>query len=211
MDEIVSGYQIVTIEREFASGGSEVGKLVGSRLGIPVYGREILERVAELGHTTADYIEHLEESGTNSLLYSLLAMGNTAAGQSPTIASTDALNLAEAKIIRELAGHGRCVLVGRCSGWVLRQRKDVLNVFIHAGIDYRLRRAVEVYGIAENQAEGVLKRFDRRRSSFYRSNTGKPWHEQNGYHMMLESGLLGTETCADIIASLVEKSRSAGE
>lgn len=125
-------YCIITIEREYASGGSLVGKLVGQALGIPVYGREILEIAAREGGTTPEYIEHLEETDTNSLLYSLVAMAKTVQGQLPQISKTDQLNLLEARIIQRLAQEGPCVIVGRCAGWVLREQPHVLNVFIHA-------------------------------------------------------------------------------
>ena len=118
-------YRVITIEREYASGGTQVGKLAGRALGIPVYGREILEMVAQEGHTTPEYIEHLEETDTNSLLYSLVAMAKTAKGQLPEISRTDQLNLLEGRMIERLAQQGPCVIVGRCAGWVLRERDDV--------------------------------------------------------------------------------------
>ena len=105
-------YCIITIEREYASGGSLVGKLVGQALGVPVYGREILEIAAREGGTTPEYIEHLEETDTNSLLYSLVAMAKTVQGQLPQISKTDQLNLLEARIIQRLAQEGPCVIVG---------------------------------------------------------------------------------------------------
>ena len=197
-------FHIITIEREYASGGTQVGKLTGEALGIPVYGREILEMAAREGGTTPDYIEHLEETDTNSLLYSLVAMANTARGQLPQISKTDQLNLLEGQIIGRLAQQGPCVIVGRCAGWVLRERKDVLSVFIHAGRQERLRRAVEEYGISEEQAAAVLHQFDHRRSNFYHANTGLTWREREGYHMVLDSGLLGVERCAKILVSAVQ-------
>ena len=155
-------YRVITIEREYASGGTQVGKLAGRALGIPVYGREILEMVAQEGHTTPEYIEHLEETDTNSLLYSLVAMAKTAKGQLPEISRTDQLNLLEGRMIERLAQQGPCVIVGRCAGWVLRERDDVLNVFIHAGRQERLRRAVEEYQVPESQAAAVRKIFWKR-------------------------------------------------
>lgn len=199
----MKGFRIVTIEREYASGGTQVGKLTGEALGIPVYGREILEMAAREGGVTPEYIEHLEESCTNSLLYSLMAMANTVKGQLPQISQTDQLNLLEGKIIQQLAQQGPCVIVGRCAGWVLRDRKDVLNVFIHGDKQERLRRAVEEYHIPEDQAGVVLHRFDHRRSNFYHANTGLNWREREGYHMVLDSGLLGAQRCAKILVSAV--------
>ena len=167
-------YCIITIEREYASGGSLVGKLVGQALGIPVYGREILEIAAREGGTTPEYIEHLEETNTNSLLYSLVAQ------------------------------EGPCVIVGRCAGWVLREQPHVLNVFIHADRQERLRRAVEEYGIPQDQAASVLHRFDHRRSNFYHANTGRSWREREGYHMVLDSGLLGVELCSQLLVAAAQ-------
>ncbi len=197
-------FHIITIEREYASGGSQVGKLTGEALGIPVYGREILEMAAREGGTTPDYIEHLEETDTNSLLYSLVAMAKTTQGQLPQISKTDQLNLLEGKIIQRLAQERPCVIVGRCAGWVLRERKDVLSVFIHAGRQERLHRAVEEYGVPQEQAAAVLHRFDHRRSNFYHANTGLTWREREGYHMVLDSGLLGVERCAKILISAAQ-------
>ena len=200
-------YRVITIEREYASGGTQVGKLAGRALGIPVYGREILEMVAQEGHTTPEYIEHLEETDTNSLLYSLVAMAKTAKGQLPEISRTDQLNLLEGRMIERLAQQGPCVIVGRCAGWVLRERDDVLNVFIHASREERLRRAREEYGIPGDHAASTLHRFDHRRSHFYHVNTGGSWRERDGYHLVLDSGLLGAEFCAKILEDVVLRSR----
>ena len=178
-------YRVITIEREYASGGTQVGKLAGRALGIPVYGREILEMVAQEGHTTPEYIEHLEETDTNSLLYSLVAMAKTVKGQLPEISRTDQLNLLEGADDRAAwPSKGPLRHCGAVAGWVLRERDDVLNVFIHAGRQERLRRAVEEYQVPESQAAAVLHRFDHRRSNFYHANTGLSWREREGYHMV---------------------------
>ena len=205
----MKGYRYVTIEREYASGGAQVGQLVGQALGVPVYGREILEMAAQEGGTTPEYMEHLEETDTNSLLYSLVAMAKTTQGQLPQISQTDQLNLLESQIIQRLAQEGPCVLVGRCAGWVLRERQDVLQVFVHADRETRLRRAREEYGVSPDKAPAVLHRYDHRRSNFYHANTGRSWSRREGYHLVLDSGLLGVELCARIVEGAVQASREA--
>ena len=205
----MKGYRYVTIEREYASGGAQVGRLVGQALGMPVYGREILEIAAQEGGTTPEYMEHLEETDTNSLLYSLVAMAKTTQGQLPQISQTDQLNLLESQIIQRLAQEGPCVLVGRCAGWVLRERQDVLQVFVHADRETRLRRAQEEYGVSPDKAPAVLHRYDHRRSNFYHANTGRSWSRREGYHLVLDSGLLGVELCARIVEGAVRASREA--
>ena len=205
----MKGYRYVTIEREYASGGAQVGRLVGQALGMPVYGREILEMAAQEGGTTPEYMEHLEETDTNSLLYSLVAMAKTTQGQLPQISQTDQLNLLESQIIQRLAQEGPCVLVGRCAGWVLRERQDVLQVFVHADRETRLRRAQEEDGVSPDKAPAVLHRYDHRRSNFYHANTGRSWSRREGYHLVLDSGLLGVELCARIVEGAVRASREA--
>ena len=205
----MKGYRYVTIEREYASGWAQVGQLVGQALGMPVYGREILEMAAQEGGTTPEYMEHLEETDTNSLLYSLVAMAKTTQGQLPQISQTDQLNLLESQIIQRLAQEGPCVLVGRCAGWVLRERQDVLQVFVHADRETRLRRAQEEYGVSPDKAPAVLHRYDHRRSNFYHANTGRSWSRREGYHLVLDSGLLGVELCARIVEGAVRASREA--
>ena len=205
----MKGYRYVTIEREYASGGAQVGRLVGQALGVPVYGREILEMAAQEGGTTPEYMEHLEETDTNSLLYSLVAMAKTTQGQLPQISQTDQLNLLESQIIQRLAQEGPCVLVGRCAGWVLRERQDVLQVFVHADRETRLRRAREEYGVSPDKAPAVLHRYDHRRANFYHANTGRSWSRREGYHLVLDSGLLGVELCARIVEGAVRASREA--
>ena len=205
----MKGYRYVTIEREYASGGAQVGRLVGQALGVPVYGREILEMAAQEGGTTPEYMEHLEETDTNSLLYSLVAMAKTTQGQLPQISQTDQLNLLESQIIQRLAQEGPCVLVGRCAGWVLRERQDVLQVFVHADRETRLRRAQEEYGVSPDKAPAVLHRYDHRRSNFNHANTGRSWSRREGYHLVLDSGLLGVELCARIVEGAVRASREA--
>ena len=165
----MKAFQIVTIEREYASGGTQVGRLLGKALGVPVYGREILEIAARESGTTPEYIEQLEETDTNSLLYSLVAMGKTSLGQLPEISRTDQLNVLEGEIIQRLAHQGPCVLVGRCAGWVLRERGDVLNVFIHASREERLRRA------REDGCRGV------RLMSGFERGAAHEFYEHNGY------------------------------
>ncbi|MCI8814495.1 MAG: cytidylate kinase-like family protein [Lachnospiraceae bacterium] len=196
------GYQIVAIEREYATGGQDIGARVGEMLGIPCYGRDILQMAAQEWNTKAEYIEHLEENFTNSLLYSI-GMAARAAGQGDGLTEEGRLFLTENQIVERLAMEGRCVFVGRCAGWALRERTDVLNVFIYANHEYRMRRAVESYGISEKEAQSVLKRFDKRRSGFYEANTARKWRDRQYYHMMLDSSKLGVEVCAKMIAQFL--------
>lgn len=197
-------YHIITIEREYASGGNEIGEKTAARLGIPCYGQEVLERAAERLHTVPERILHLEETSTRSFLYSIGMAMKVATGEHDGLSEEGALYVAEEQVIQNMALEGPCVIVGRCAGWILRERKDVLRVFIHADRDFRRERAVNNYGIAKKEADSVLKQYDRRRSNFYNANTGMSWEDKKGYHIVLDSSSLGIDACVNAVCGLAE-------
>ena len=200
-------YHIIAIEREYASAGQEIGQRTAKRLGIPCYGREILAMAAkELGQPE-HYLEDLEEKSTGSFMYSMYAMANLGKGdsisQGRSLPWESRLFLTESKIIQKLT-QTPAVVVGRCAAHSLREREDVLRVFIHADDAFRKKRAVDTYGIPAQKASEALKRADRRRSGYYRANTGKDWKNSQNYHIVLDSGLLGIERCADILETCIK-------
>lgn len=197
-------YHIITIEREYASGGNEVGEKTAKRLGIPCYGQEVLERAAEIMNTVPERLLNLEETTSNSYLYSLGMAARVITGERDGLTEESALYITEERVIKDMALQGPCVIVGRCAGWTLRERGDVLRVFIHADREFRKKRAVEVYGILPKNAESMLKRYDRRRANFYRANTGMNWADHSGYHLVLDSSTVGIDECVNIISNLAE-------
>lgn len=197
-------YHIITIEREYASGGSEIGTRVGLQLDIPCYGKEVLERAAEKMNTVPERLVQLEETTSNSLLYSLGMANRVAIGERDGLSEEGALYVTEESVIREMAQQGPCVIVGRCAGWILRDRPDVLRVFIHADKEFRRKRARICYGIEDAKTDNVLKRFDRRRSNFYSANTCMRWDDKKGYHLVLDSSRLGIPACVDLICKTAE-------
>lgn len=192
-------YNIIAIERQYASGGNETGECTAEILDIPCYGQEVLNRAAELMHTSPECLLHLEETTSNSLLYSIGMAAKVMKGERDGLSEEGALYVTEERVIKEMAMNGPCVIVGRCAGWILREREDVLRVFIHADREFRKKRAVEVYGIPKSNVENVLKRFDRRRANFYHANTCMSWDDKKGYHLVLDSSHLGIAQCAEII------------
>lgn len=198
-------YHIIAIEREYASGGNEIGERVASKLDIPCYGQEVLKRAADRMNTAPERLLHLEETTSNSLLYSLGMAVKVATGERDGLSEEGALYVTEERVIKDMALQGPCVIIGRCAGWILRDRKDVLRVFIHADRDFRKKRAVERYEVPQNNAENTLKRYDRRRSNFYRANTGMNWDDKKGYHLVLDSSTIGIGECVNIICRLVQE------
>jgi len=149
--------------------------------------------------TTPKQIAHLEESATNSVLYSVAMMAKIVSGESDGLSKESEIYLTEAAIMKELANRGSCIIVGRCANWILRNRNDVINVFIHADMEARKKRAVEEYGLDSDKIELVLKKQDKRRASFYKANTAKIWDDKTSYHMILDSDKLGISKCVELI------------
>lgn len=194
-------YNIITIEREYASGGRKIGKNAAKKLNIPYYGKEILEIAAMRNNIPKQHFERMEETVSNSLIYSIYMMSSVMSGKVNNLPETESLNIEESKIISELAYNGPCIIIGHCAGHVLRDRNDVLNVFIHADWEVRKKRAIEKYGIEKSKAESVLKKYDKRRANYYTANTNKRWNDISNYHLVLDSGKLGIDKCVDIITS----------
>ena len=190
---------IITIERQYGSGGSVIGNLVAQKLGINYYNRKILEMTAERCGISSENLESAEENVPTSFLYSLLLSANPARSMEDSLPLSDKVFLMESRIISEIAEQEKSfVLVGRCGSYILEE-KGCFSVYIYAPPEDRMKRAVEEYGIKENRVESVMKKVDRRRETFFNVNTGKSWQDKDMYSLCLNSSELGDELCAEII------------
>ena len=188
--------RVITISREFGSGGRTIGRKVAERLGIPCYDAEIIEKIAEESGYSGDYIRKEGEGASDrwlSNLFSNRAMGPT---------NQDTIWVIQSRIIRELAEKGPCVIVGRCADYVLRGQADLLNVFIHADPQKRAERIVREYGERDASPLERIREKDRRRAAYHRFYTDLKWGHAQNYHLCLDSGVLGIDKCAELIASL---------
>lgn len=200
------GNKIITIEREFASGGREVGKKVAEKLGIPFYNREILEMAAERCGVSPERLENAEEVAPKSFLYSLMLSSNPTRSIEENLPLSDKIYIIESQIIREVAEKSSCVIVGRCANYILSESQDLFSAFIYSGKQDRIKRAVEDYGVEEKKALSILKKFDKKRETFYSINTGGNWYDKENYDICLNSGKLGIDFCAQLIIEAVENS-----
>lgn len=200
-------FHVIAIEREYASGGQEIGRRVAKRLGIPCYGREILDMASKELGMDRSYLEELEEKTVGSFMYSMYVMAGITKGGG--MSQESRLFLAESEIIRKLT-QTPSVVVGRCAARSLLERQDILRVFIHADTEFRRARAMEEYHIPEPKAMEALKRADRRRNSYYKANTGCDWKDSRHYHMVLDSGQLGIDRCVDIIEACCGQRETQG-
>ena len=191
--------RIITISREFGSGGRTIGKLLAEKLGYAFYDKELTKEVARRSGFSPEFIEESGEyaSARSSLLFALA----TANQYSPeTLSMHDKLYIAQSKLIEELAETGGCVIVGRCADYVLRDRKDCLHVFIYSDMASRAKRIVERYGQTDRSPEKRLAEKDQKRKVYYRNYTGRNWGQAQNYDLCLNSGVLGEELCARIIS-----------
>lgn len=195
-------YKYVVIEREYGSGGTEIGKLLSEKTGIPCYGSEIQREVSEKMNIPVSEIEKYEESATNSLLYSLYAISRMNTDTENILSREDRIFVEQQRLIKDIAMRGRAIFVGRCAGAALDSGSS-LSVFIHADSRFRIERAIEEYGIDKDKAPYIMAKFDKKRRSYYFANTGKRWTDRENYHIILDSGKLGLEGCAEAIAAVL--------
>lgn len=189
---------IITISREFGSGGRTIGKAVARKLGIPCYDAELITEMAKQSGFAEDYVREAGEYAPGGLLNSMF----TSRAGGPT--NEDILWQIQCNMVAQLAKKGPCVIVGRCGDYILRDRPDVLKVFVHADMAFRAKRIVEVYGQREESPEQRLKEKDKRRSTYYRFYTGRKWGQLDTYDLMLNSGVLGIEKCTELICTIFD-------
>ena len=189
----------VTIGRQFGSGGREIGKKVAQALGIPYYDKELLKVAAEKSGLSHEFLSNYDEKPTNSFLYSLvMGQQNVLSGMRGTTVEQLA-SQAQRDAVLSVAEQGSCVIVGRCADYILRDREDVLNVFIHAPIPYRADRVVRLYGESDLSPEKRLEEKDKRRRAYYKHYANRDWGMSQNYHLSLDSSLVGVERCAQLI------------
>lgn len=190
--------RVIAISREFGSGGRTIGKEVAAKLGIPCYDSEIIEKISAETGFAKEYVEKYGEYAVSNSLYNNALAGRTYDGKS----DADKLWLAQKEVITKLAEKSPCVIIGRCADYILRDTADCLSVFIHASDENRAERIVSVYGQREEAPAKRLHDKDKKRKAFYELYTGTSWGEADNYTVCLDSGVLGTDKCVDIIKDL---------
>lgn len=185
---------VITMAREYASGGSEIAQRVADLLGVPLYNKELITLAAKKSGLTEEAIAASENQRSGSLIYSLYMMGNT-------MPLADQVYILQSNVIKELAQQGSCVILGRCGDYVLRDRPNVLSTFVYAPLDLRIRNAKERPGakdMPDRLWETALAKHDRARASYYNYYTENRWGEAKNYDLCLNAAL-GREACAQLI------------
>lgn len=197
-------YNILTLGRQFGSGGRTVAKSVAEQLGIPYYDKEIVEKVALETGFSQEYIEQMGEHARGKSVFSYAFSNPGVPGVMGGMSASDFLWVIQRKVILDLAEKGPCVIVGRCADQILKDRTDVLRVFIHASDEFRAHRIVRLYGESENKPEKRLADKDAKRRAHYKHYTGETWGDTFNYHLCLDSSVVGVEKCADIIVDIMK-------
>ena len=192
---------IITISRQYGSGGRQIGQQLAKELNIPFYDKEIIDLAAKESGLAADFIRGQEQQLTQSLLFSIVTnfTSNSSAFNPNMLSLSDQVYLAEAKAIRSLADKGSCVMVGRCADWVLEKDYDVLRVFVCGPIEARCKRAVEEYGDKAENIQKTVQTIDKQRARYCQHYCDKAWEDAENYDLCLNSGTLSLEKCVAII------------
>ena len=196
---------IITISRQFGSGGRTVGRIVAEKLGIPFYDKELVEQIAlESGFAPKFVEEHGEHSPGRSILsYAFSPQG--VPGVMNGLSPADFLWNIQCSALLQLAEKGPCVIVGRNADYILKDREDCLHAYIYADMDFRADRIVRLYGESEKSPASRLQEKDKRRKVNYQHYTGRTWGAAENYDICLNTGVIGVEKAAEIILSLISE------
>jgi cytidylate kinase len=199
--------KIITISREFGSGGRTIGREVANRLGIPFYEKELVDQIALESGFAPKFVEENGEHapGTSRLSYAFSHQG--VPGIMNGLSTADFLWSIQCNVILQLAEKGPCVIVGRNADYILKDRKDVLDVYIHADKEFRAERIVRLYGESEKSPMTRLAEKDKRRHINYQHYTGRIWGTAQNYDLCLNSGRLGIDSCVNIIVDMYKNSK----
>ena len=197
---------VITISRQFGSGGRMIGERLAEALDMPYYDRELLTEAAKKAGVDPNVFANVDERAVNSLLYALSMgiynVGNTFSPIS-SMPDNDRLYIAQHNIINDIAAKGPCVIIGRCADYVLRNQKNLIRVFVYADMDYRKERVCRLYGIAPEKAESTINKTDKTRANYYNYYTSQKWNNMQNYDLCVNSAKLGEEGSVALIKEYV--------
>ena len=190
-------HTVITIGRQFGSGGRIVAQRVAETLHIPFYDKAVIDLAAKETGLSEEFIRQAEQKKTSSFLYNLYM-------STQNLPVSDQVFIAESDVIRKVAAVGPCVIVGRCADYVLRNQEGVLNIFIHAPLDERIFRAREEYKVEAPDVRAYVLKQDKNRAAFYEHFSDRAWGKAENYHLAINS-TIGLNTTVDLILALAEE------
>ena len=200
----MSNRTVITIGRQFGSGGRAIGRLVAEKLGIPFYDKDIIKRISKESGLSHEILDDYDEKPTNSFLYSLslgaYTYGNSITGI-PEMPMSDKIFVIQSDVIKKIASEGPCVIVGRCAESILKDEVDCLSVFIHADFDSRIRRVSEYDKISHDKAAEQIRKTDKKRASYHNYYSELKWGAATSYDFCINSKI-GIENAAKLIIDM---------
>lgn len=187
---------VITIARQYGSGGRYIGRLIADKLGIKFYDKDFIVKVAKETGLSEEYIENHEQKRD-----SLASLNN---GYYFGLNNADELFIKEAEIIKKIADKESCVIIGRCANFILRDRTNVVKVFVNSDMENKIKRVTEIYGLDKNKAEKEIKRIDKLRANHYKYYAEGEWSNPANYDICINSDTLGVEKSADLICEIVQ-------
>ena len=195
--------KIITISRQYGSGGREIGEKLAKKLDIPFYDNALIEKAAKESGLIEAFFEDTERHAGNSLLYALYRGVQADRIGTSVLSMEDNIYLAQANVIRKVAQEGPCVIIGRCSDYILEDMKNVVNIFIHADLEFRKERAINIDGVDPKKAESVIATKDKRRVNYYNFHASKKWGIANNYDLCINSSSCGIDNAVELIYSFI--------
>lgn len=198
---------VITISREYGSGGHKLGEMLAKELGIAFYDRELITLVAGESNFSEEFISKNEQRMPSSLLYQMI-MQDYEAPLDKSLSADDALFVAQSRVIRRISSEGPCVIVGRCADYILKDRPNTVNVFLYADMPHKVKRAVAEYGIAEEQAASVIADTDRSRKEHCLQYTGRQWGDSRNYNVSFDTGVFSLEQIVAFLKNISDNKRN---
>jgi len=194
--------KILCVGRQFGSGGHQIAKQAAERLGIPYYDKDLLEKAAEISGISKQILEKAEERAVNPLLYGLYYEGNLKEHYGKS--ANDIIYAVQKLLILDAASEGDCVIVGRCAGEILRETQEhfVLDVFIAAPMDFRIKRTMEIDKLEEKEAAAKVRKMDKIRKAYYNYYSERDWGKPSDYDIVVNSCYLGEERAVELMVNL---------
>lgn len=197
--------KIITISRQYGSGGREIGEKLADRLGIAFYDNALIEKAAAESGLIPEFFEDTERHAGNSLIYALYRGAQSDRFGNSVLSMEDNIFLAQSKVIRQVAEQGPCVIIGRCSDYILADMLNLVKIFVHADLEFRKERAVRIDGVDPAKAEAVVLTKDKRRQNYYNFHADKKWGIAKNYNLCIDSGYCGVDYAVDVIYSYITK------
>lgn len=199
---------VITIGREFGSGGMDVARMLSERLNIKYYDKELLGMAAKESGLCEEIFENHDEKPTNSFLYSLVMDTYSVSGYTSAPFLDMPLNhkvfLAQFDTIKNLAAKESCIIVGRCADYALAEHPNCHSVFIHADLEFRIKHLMDTYQMTRDKAKDMIHKTDKKRASYYNYYSSKKWGDSRSYDLCLDSGQLGLEGCTEMILTYMD-------